>query len=203
MGVQSDANTNAASTQGAQIVELESTLGALAQQQDENVVATTALAAGAPSGEVDIALERMAADDEAIGALADTMFTWDSHDTYEAARITLSDEYNLAKDGAVLTGLMPADPVNVDAEGTEYPYIDAAGLNSSLGNYALTVTSVTATTYEYLVKAAVLASSTDGSTTASRVTVLMVTTDEAGNISEVRGWAAPTAARSAATGEVA
>lgn len=193
----SDAS-QALAVQAAEIAQFEQ---ALASQTDQAAVSeetAVALGAGAPSGEVDAALARIDSDADVIGDVLEMMFTWDSHATYEGAREALRGTYGLAADSDVLSKLMPESPVQTDADGKEYPYIDAAGLNSSLGTYDITPTMVRSDQYSYLVMASVQASSSDGSASASRTNVVEITTDGAGQIVSLSSSAAPTAARESA-----
>ena len=65
----------------------------------------------------------------AVEELIEIVFTWDDHDSYEAGRAALVERYGAAPDSSLLTTAIPADPVSRDAEGKEYSYLEAAGLN--------------------------------------------------------------------------
>lgn len=185
-----------AEQQQTQMTEMKQRITELSQVRVTAADEAAALAAGAPSAEVGAALDRIAADEEAIGELLKTIFTWDSTASYEKARETLMSKYGLAADSRLLTEFLPPAPVEVDGEGNEYPYIEAVGLNSSLGAFTVKPTHVVGTDYSYVVIASAQTSSTDGSTLASRGVVLEVTTGPDGVFQDVQGWASPSAARS-------
>jgi len=200
LAVQSDQITEQRAAQDATILELKDRITELSQLRVNAADSALALAAGAPNAELDAALERIAHDEQMIKKLLKVVFTWNSTDTYEQAREQIARVYDLSKDDAFLTTFLPKAPVSVDAEGNKYPYIEAAGLNSSLGAVTVELTLVHGTTYNYLVTAKVHSNSTDGTSMASRVVILQITTDIDGKVTSLNGWSSPTKARSSATG---
>ncbi len=165
-----------------------------ARQQDAGALAS-AVGAGVPSADPELALGRIESDTASIEKLLKMMFVWDSHESYESARQDLVRVYGVPADDALLTTFLAPGPVSEDANGVEYPYIDAAGLSSSLGAFEVTPTGVRGVEYSYLVLVSATSSSTDGSTDATRTSLLEVTTDASGEIISIQASAAPSATR--------
>ncbi|MDP9903203.1 hypothetical protein [Arthrobacter bambusae] len=185
--------------QQSQITQLERQVTEHSRQVLRTGQSGVALVAGAPSGALDAVQARIERDRSVIGDLLHTTFTWDSHASYVSARKALVSKYGLAEDGTFLKSFLPPSPVATDANGKQYPYIDAAKVNSSLGEFTLNLTSVAGTNYTYLAMVTVDASSNDGSATAGRADVVMLTVSADGKLSSVTGWASPSASRSSAT----
>jgi len=95
-----------------------------------------------------------------------------------------------------MQSFFPPGPVSVDAYGKQYPYIDAAGLHSTVDAVTVSLVAVDGVNYSYLVLVSVAASSPDSSVTASRDSVLQVTIDADGRFTETQGWGSSFAARS-------
>lgn len=178
------------------IYELQSQVAALAHAQESAGQSAVALDAGAPSSDPEGVAQRLASDRDLMGEVLGTMFTWGGHEEYVAAREALTARFGLPGDSGVLATLMPEAPSSVDSDGNVRGYIDAAGLNSSLGAFTVTPTAVRGGQYSYLVTASILSKSSDGSATASRANVLEVMTETGGKIVSIQGWSAPKAARS-------
>lgn len=133
--------------------------------------------------------ERLARDTDTVNAMLNTALTWDSSATYTAARDTMGRKYKLGADSQFMKSFMPPAPVNKDASGKEYPYIDAAGLNSALSDSTVTLQWVQGTDYRYLVQAVVRADSSSGTASASHVAVFEVTVNGEGAITDIKAYA--------------
>lgn len=139
-------------------------------------------ASGANSG-------RVAEDTKAIGKLLDRALTWGSHEEYSEARKSTMRVHNLDEDSAFMKSFLPEAPVSKDSQGNEYPYIDAAGLNSSVGDFRAKVLSVDAVSYRYMVLVDVQGKSSDGLGTAVNVATVFVTIDGEGAMTDISGFA--------------
>jgi hypothetical protein len=136
--------------------------------------------------------ERVADDTEVIGDLLETALTWDDDASYREARERTMRLYGLAGDSSFMTSFLPEAPVNIDGQGNEYPYIDAAGLNSQVGDYQVKLLSVDAVDYAYMVLIDVQARSSDGLGTGVNVATAFVTIDGEGAVSQISGFASTT-----------
>lgn len=116
-------------------------------------------------------------------------FTWDSQASYTQARDSVMRVYGLKADSPFMKEFMPPAPVNVDKQGNEYPYIDAAGLNQRVGAYRIKVQEVVGTEYHYVVFVDVQARSDDKKGVSSTTSVVYLTTDGTGKISDLSGYA--------------
>lgn len=172
--------------------------GADARETEQKQVAAQLLEAGTAASELrdEVAAEasgadvaRLAEDRVAIGQLLDAALTWSSHAEYVEARESTMRVGGLAEDSSLMQAFLPPAPVNTDADGNEYPYIDAAGLNSRVGSFHPRLLSVAGTEYSYLVLVNVQSTSTDGNATATRAATVLVTVDDQGALSDVRGYA--------------
>jgi hypothetical protein len=138
---------------------------------------------------------RVADDTEAIGELLESALTWDDDASYREARESTMRLYGLAGDSQFMTSFLPEAPVNIDSQGNEYPYIDAAGLNSQVGDYQVKLLSVDAVNYAYMVLIDVQARSSDGLGTAVNVATAFVTIDGEGAVSQISGFPSTTPTR--------
>lgn len=136
--------------------------------------------------------DRVAADGVIIKDLVDRAMTWDSNSTYEQARESVSRKYHQADDSSFMRAFLPPAPVNRDAKGNEYPYIDAAGLNSSVSDTTVRLTGVDATDYSYMVLVDVQAKSSDNLGTSVNVATLFLTIDGNGAVTDLAGYASTT-----------
>jgi hypothetical protein len=133
--------------------------------------------------------ERIAADTKAIGDLVERALTWESDATYREARESTMRVYGLAEDSAFMSSFLPKAPVNLDSQGNEYPYIDAAGLNSQVADFKVRLLSVDGVDYSYMALVDVQAKSTDGLGTAVNVATVFVTIDGDGALTKLTGFA--------------
>lgn len=132
---------------------------------------------------------RVSSDEELIRGLLTTALNWDSQSSYDAAREQVMADYEISEDSHFLqTFLPPAEP-NTDSRGNEYSYINAAGLNSRLGDFNVEVLSVVQTDYRYLVSVSSESLSDDDMQAASNTSVVLMTIDGEGVISDVSGYA--------------
>jgi hypothetical protein len=138
---------------------------------------------------------RVADDTEVIGELLESALTWDDDASYREARERTMRRYGLAGDSPFMTSFLPEAPVNIDSQGNEYPYIDAAGLNSQVGDYQVKLLSVDAVNYAYMVLIDVQARSSDGLGTAVNVATAFVTIDGEGAVSQISGFPSTTPTR--------
>jgi hypothetical protein len=139
--------------------------------------------------------ERVAADSDTIGDLLERSLTWTDNASYIEARESTMRVYGLTEDSTFVTSFFPPAPVNLDSQGNEYPYIDAAGLNSQVGDFRVKLLSVDGVDYSYMVLVDVQAKSSDGLGTAVNVSTVFVTIDGAGALTQVTGYAATTSPR--------
>jgi hypothetical protein len=138
---------------------------------------------------------RVAADTEVISELLRLALVWDDNASYVDARDATMRAYDLSEDSAFMASFLPVAPVNKDSKGNEYPYIDAAGLNSSVGDFQAKVLSIDAVEYSYMVLVDVQGSSSDGMGKAVNVATVFVTIDGDGAVSEITGFASTTELR--------
>ncbi|MCI4659587.1 hypothetical protein [Cryobacterium zhongshanensis] len=138
---------------------------------------------------------RVAADTKVIGSLLKRALTWDSDASYREARDSTMRTYSLAEDSAFMTSFLPKAPVNLDSRGNEYPYIDAAGLNSQVSDFKVKLLSVNAVNYDYMVLADVQAKSSDGLGTSVNVATVFVTLNGDGAPTAITGFASTTQPR--------
>lgn len=133
--------------------------------------------------------DRIDKDNKTIEEFLGRAFTWDSHASYTQARDSVMRVHGLKADSPFMKEFMPPAPVNVDKQGNEYPYIDAAGLNQRVGAYRAKVQEVEGTEYHYVVFVDVQARSDDKKGTSSTTSVVYLTTDGTGAISDLSGYA--------------
>lgn len=94
---------------------------------------------------------RKASDDEAASAFFDLCLTWDSYETYTAARETAVSEYSIPEDSRFLTLFFPDVVVaGPTADGTTYNRIDMYDLNMSYEGMASYVSAVDGDIYSYI-----------------------------------------------------
>lgn len=182
-------NRDSLASQEIEIAHLDEQLTAQLTKTDEAASIAQARDVGAPDEDGDGVIARIKADEKVIRDLVTAMFTWDSHETYEAARTALVEDYGIPSDSQILTTLMPPGPVNIDGEGVEYPYIDAAGLDSAMADFTATPAFITRDEYSYVVLVTVVGSSTDGTTSASVTNLVDVTVDGSGDLTRIEAYA--------------
>ncbi|MGW2984299.1 hypothetical protein [Streptomyces goshikiensis] len=143
-----------------------------------------------------VSRNRLSTDGERIMSLLSMAFTWDSGQSYEAARESLKSRFGLTENETFLKSFMPPSRFNEDAQGRRYYYIDTVGLNSALGaDPGIEVVDVKAGVYTYAVLADVEVTSdaasqnkaSKASVTAHRRALLFVTVDAQGKVSNLSG----------------
>ncbi|MFD7668105.1 hypothetical protein [Streptomyces sp. NPDC059788] len=139
---------------------------------------------------------RLSTDGERIKSLLSMAFTWDSGQSYQAARESLKSRFGLTENETFLKSFMPPSRFNEDSLGRRYYYIDTVGLNSALGaDPDIEVTDAKAGVYTYAILADVEATSdavsqnkaSKASVTAHRRALLFVTVDAQGEVSGLSG----------------
>lgn len=142
---------------------------------------------------------RIERDTALVNALLETAFSWDSGEDYDTARDSVSKHFSVPEDAAFFTEFMPPADFNKDSQGVRYYYIDAIGLNSSLGaDIDVEVVDAKATDYRYAVMADVdmsadASKSTDSEgnvvapASTTRRVLLYVTVDGQGKVSDLSG----------------
>lgn len=139
--------------------------------------------------------QRLEDDETAIRDLLETTLTWSDHDSYVNARNEVMRTYDIDEDSAYMTSFMPEAPINRDAQGNEYYYLDALELNSRLGAFNPKVLSVTGTEYRYMVLVDAQSNSVDGNATATSSSIVLLTTDGTGAVTDVTGYASTSPVR--------
>ena len=170
----------------------------IAQQHDHiavlqgQIASTEREVAGLQQATVDAQLGysggRVTRDERSIFTLLNHTFNWSNTEEYVANRESLQRLYGFRDNSRYLLTFLPEPPVNKDQHGNEYSYIDAAGLNSSLGSVKPRLLSVKGLEYSYLVLADVVSRSADGRNTRSTATTIFVTVDAEGKVVTVTGY---------------
>ncbi|MFK0154239.1 hypothetical protein ACIQVK_19465 [Streptomyces sp. NPDC090493] len=187
----------ALAAQQAQIDDAEVQLAGIQKKNAAQVNADVMTAMGASR-------TRLSTDGERIKSLLSMAFTWDSGQSYEAARERLKSRFGLTENETFLKSFMPPSRFNEDSQGRRYYYIDAVGLNSaSGGDPDIEVVDVKAGVYTYAVLADVEVTSdavsqnraSEASVTAHWPTLLFVTVDAQSKVSNLAGVPASGEAR--------
>lgn len=138
---------------------------------------------------------RVSADTKTIGKLLERALTWDSNATYVEARESTMRTYGLAEDSPFMTAFLPPAPSNRDEQGNEYPYIDAAGLNSQVGDFKVKLLGLDGVDYSYMALVDVQAKSSDGLGTSVTVATVFVTIDGDAAPKAISGFASTSSPR--------
>lgn len=133
--------------------------------------------------------ERIVADTAIITDFLRTVATWNSGADYTAAREKLERRYKLPADGQFMTVFFPVPVYNTDTSGKTFYFIDEMGLNSTLGEIDVKSLGVKGTAYSYMVTADIRSSSKDNKTSAGNSSIIFITVDGDGVISDVKGFA--------------
>jgi len=184
-GVTVSGQNDALQRQEARLAELTDEVGAARAATTDLDDTISVQASGADAA-------RVAADSDVIGDLLQSALTWDDDASYREARESTMRLYGLAPDSSFMVSFLPEAPVNIDSQGNEYPYIDAAGLNSQVGDFQAKLLSVDAVSYSYMVLIDVQARSSDGLGAAVNVATAFVTIDGEGAVSQISGFASTT-----------
>lgn len=180
---------SAASAQQGQISSLQQQIQrATAARNAEMQRRADAQKAQAIKDQLGVDPSRIDDDRPAIEKLAGTALNWDSNASYVKARESLKRQYGLSENDEFMKTFMPKPIVTKDSSGHEYPYIDSAGLNSSMDDVRLKILTAKGQQVTYLVLADF--TTTDGDTDAQSTAILQLTTDAQGHISNVSGQSA-------------
>lgn len=133
---------------------------------------------------------RVTADTALIREFVRTVATWKSGEEYVAARESVMRRYKLAKDSQFMKVYFQEPVSNRDSSGKTFYAVDADGLNSNLATLDVKVLAVSGTAYRYMVLADIASSSNDRKASASRTSVIYLTLDGDGIMSDVSGYAA-------------
>jgi hypothetical protein len=136
--------------------------------------------------------DRVAADRRVIDDLVQRSMSWNNDADYREARASTMRVYDLTENSPFMKSFLPKAPVSIDAHGNEYPYIDAAGLNSHVGDTTVKLLSVDALDYSYMVLVDLQGKSGDGLGTSVNVATVFVTIDGDGKLSKLTGFASTT-----------
>jgi hypothetical protein len=180
------------SGQNATLAAQQSTLEGVQTEVEAAHNATRDLNADLSLASLGADTERVSRDSKVIGELAAQALAWDSHATYVEARASTMRLYGLSADSAFMTSFLPESPVNIDAEGNEYPYIDAAGLNSRVGDLTVKVLAVDGVAYKYMALVDVQSESSDQIGVAVNVATIFITINGDGSTAEISGFASTT-----------
>ncbi len=118
-----------------------------------------------------------------------TALDWDDNASYVEARAKTMRAYALTDTSPFMKAFLPPAPVNHDAKGNSYPFIDAAGLNSRAADTTVKLLSVDGLSYSYLALVDVQSSSSDERGTAVNTAALFVTIGGDGAVTKLSGYA--------------
>lgn len=133
--------------------------------------------------------QRIAADTVLIQEFIRMVSTWETGDEYTTARDSVIRRYKLDEGSQFLTDYFQGPVFNTDSSGEKFYVIDAEGLNSHLSSVDVKVLGVAGTEYRYMVMAEISSSSNDGKASASRVSVINLTLDGEGVMTDLSGYA--------------
>lgn len=132
---------------------------------------------------------RLLEDTALIREFMRSVATWDSGESYTSARETAVRRYGLAEDSQFLQAYFPEPVFNTDTSGNRFYVVDTEGLKSSLESIDVQTLAVTGTEYRYMVLADISSESSSGKSSANRTSVIYLTLDGEGTISDVSGFA--------------
>lgn len=178
-----NAHAVASASQQREITELDGQMqtGLAAAKAKQQSVVDDALGTNA---------RRVTTDTAVIREFVAEVANWDSGAEYAAARESVMRRYKLSKDSQFMKVYFQAPVSNRDSSGKTFYAVDADGLNSGLSRLDVTVLGVSGTEYRYMIMADIESSSTDGKANASRTSVIYLTLDGEGVMSDVSGYAA-------------
>ncbi|MFJ2662597.1 hypothetical protein [Arthrobacter koreensis] len=164
---------------------------------EERMQAELSTAEAARQTVVDSALgasgERIAGDTKQIHEFVKKAVTWGSGTEYAEARESLMRRYSLGEDTQFMREYFQEPVYNTDSSGQRFYLVDAEGLNSQLGSIEVKSLGVLGTEYRYMVLADITSSSNDGKASATRTSVIYLTLDGEGAMSDVSGYASVSA----------
>lgn len=128
-----------------------------------------------------------------ITNLVKTAVTWRSGVQYDVARTSLQRRYGLPEGGQFLTTFLPPATYNQDSSGKRYYFIDSMAMGSRLADVKVHVISARGSTYRYAVAVdAEVTSSEISGASAVRRSLLLVTTEADGSVTDLEGHATVT-----------
>lgn len=186
------AQSNGLTEQEQHIATMSASLTEQAQRTKAQTVSNAYEALGASGS-------RITADRQTIAQMLSIALSWDSGDSYEQVRETLTKRYKLAEDSAFLTKFMPPATFNQTSDGARYYYLDGVGLNSNLSSDGVQTEFLSANGVEYryaVIADVVMSSDTpveqtgeerQANPSVTRSTLLYVSTNAEGKILDIEG----------------
>jgi hypothetical protein len=179
-----------ATAQGSESAAQQRQIADLDAQMQTRLAAAKATQQSVVDGAQGTDARRVAADTDTIRQFVRTVATWKSGAEYAAARESVMRRYRLTPDSQFMKVYFPEPVSNRDSSGKTFYAIDADGLNSSMSTVDVRVLGVAGTAYRYMVLADISSSSSDNKASASRTSVIYLTLDGEGAMSQVSGYAA-------------
>ena len=139
--------------------------------------------------------QRINSDTAVIRDFVKTVATWRTGEEYAAARESVIRKYKLKEDSQFLKTYFQEPVFNTDSSGNRIYYVDTQGLNSSLTSMEVVPLGVSGTEYRYMVLADLGSSSNDGKASADKTSVIYLTMDGEGAMTNVSGFASVSGAR--------
>ena len=133
--------------------------------------------------------QRINSDTAVIRDFVKTVATWRTGEEYAAARESVIRKYKLKEDSQFLKTYFQEPVFNTDSSGNRIYYVDTQGLNSSLTSMEVVPLGVSGTEYRYMVLADLGSSSNDGKASADKTSVIYLTMDGEGAMTNVSGFA--------------
>lgn len=133
--------------------------------------------------------QRISSDTAVIRDFVKTVATWRTGEEYAAARESVIRKYKLKEDSQFLKTYFQEPVFNTDSSGNRIYYVDTQGLNSSLTSMEVVPLGVSGTEYRYMVLADLGSSSNDGKASADKTSVIYLTMDGEGAMTNVSGFA--------------
>lgn len=179
----------ASNTQHIEVVTQEQEIAEL----DAQMQAELATAKAEQQSVVDDALgtnaQRVATDTEVIRQFMKTVTTWETGEEYTEARESVVRRYKLDERSQFMRVYFQEPIFNTDSSGNKFYVVDTEGLNSSLSSIDVKVLGVSGTEYKYMVLADIGSSSNDGKAGANKTSVIYLTLDGEGLMTDVSGFA--------------
>lgn len=179
----------ASNTQHIEVVTQEQEIAEL----DAQMQAELATAKAEQQSVVDDALgtnaQRVATDTEVIRQFMKTVTTWETGEEYTEARESVVRRYKLDESSQFMRVYFQEPIFNTDSSGNKFYVVDTEGLNSSLSSIDVKVLGVSGTEYKYMVLADIGSSSNDGKAGANKTSVIYLTLDGEGLMTDVSGFA--------------
>lgn len=139
--------------------------------------------------------QRINNDTAVIRDFVKTVATWRTGEEYAAARESVIRKYKLKEDSQFLKAYFQEPVFNTDSSGNRIYYVDTQGLNSSLTSMEVVPLGVSGTEYRYMVLADLGSSSNDGKASADKTSVIYLTMDGEGAMTNVSGFASVSGVR--------